>query len=144
MFWRGFTYVFNMASLYQCSSCLFASPTMEDLVNHICLNPPFNGNEAFCFVFFFSNQGYSRDLRTWNIRVYRSAPAIQKFVSLSLFVFLELEEISFVGEDICAAALQQAGASTSTAQSPKFLERWEDNHVRLLISSFSKFKDLFG
>lgn len=87
-----------MASLYQCSSCLFASPTMEDLVNHICLNPPFN----------------------------------------------ESEESSFVGEDICAAALQQAGASTSTAESPKFLERWEDNHVRLLISSYSKFKDLFG
>ena len=49
-----------------------------------------------------------------------------------------------MGEDICAAALQQAGASTSTAESPKFLERWEDNHVRLLISSYSKFKDLFG
>ena len=44
----------------------------------------------------------------------------------------------------CAAALQQAGASTSTAESPKFLERWEDNHVRLLISSYAKFKDLFG
>ena len=24
------------------------------------------------------------------------------------------------------------------------MERWEDNHVRLLISSYSKFKDLFG
>ena len=51
VFSRGFTCVFNMASLYQCSSCLFASPTMEDLVNHICLNPPFNGNEPFCFGF---------------------------------------------------------------------------------------------
>lgn len=39
---------------------------------------------------FFSNQGYSRDLRTWNIAgMNRSAPAIKKFVSLSLFVFLE-------------------------------------------------------
>ena len=51
VFSRGFTCIFNMASLYQCSSCLFASPTMEDLVNNICLNPPFNGNEPFCFVF---------------------------------------------------------------------------------------------
>ena len=66
-FLRGFTCVLNMASLYQCSSCLFASPTMEDLVNHICLNPPFNGNEPFFFRFFFANQGYSHDLRTWNI-----------------------------------------------------------------------------
>ena len=31
-----------------------------------------------------------------------------------------------------------------TAESHKLLERWEDKHVRLLISSYSKFKHLFG
>ena len=53
-----------------------------------------------------------------------------RVVSLSLFVFLEWEEISFVREDICAAALQQPGASSSTAKSPRFLERRDENHVR--------------
>lgn len=73
---------------------------------------------------------------------------------MTLF-FPESEQIPFVGEDICALAYQQAdlervsnsdaGSVTSVdAESPKLLERWEDSHVRFLIASYSKFKNLLG
>ena len=73
---------------------------------------------------------------------------------MTLF-FPESEQIPFVGEDICALAYQQAdlervsnsdaGSVTSVdADNPKRLERWEDSHVRLLIASYSTFKNLLG
>lgn len=70
--------------------------------------------------------------------------------------FLESEEIPFVGQDICAMAYEEAARVSPSdvdsivsldnvslsAESPKFLERWKDKHVRLLISLYSKFKKL--
>ncbi len=73
--------------------------------------------------------------------------------------FLESEEIPFVGQDICAMAYEEAeraslsdvnsivsldnvSLSDESPKCPKSLERWEDKHVRLLISLYSKFKKL--
>lgn len=80
-------------------------------------------------------------------------------IILVTFLFPEFDEIPLVGEDICALAYQQAAASNIsdihvnsnlstghvTAESPiQYLQRWEDRHVHLLISSYSKFKNLLG
>lgn len=37
-----------------------------------------------------------------------------------------------------------SNSSQPSAESPKFVERWDDRQVRLLISCYSKFKHLFG
>jgi len=74
------------------------------------------------------------------------------------FLFLEFDEIPLVGQDICALAFQQATLSASdvlvnsslasddvSAESPvQYLQRWKDKHMRLLISCYSKFKNLLG
>jgi len=74
------------------------------------------------------------------------------------FLFLEFDEIPLVGQGICALAFEQAASSASdvlvnsslasddeSAESPmQYLQRWEDKHVRLLISCYSKFKNLLG
>lgn len=64
------------------------------------------------------------------------------------FLFQEFDEVRLVGQDICVLLFQQAALSTSddvSAESPvQHLQRWEDKHVRLLISCYSKFKNLLG
>ena len=65
-------------------------------------------------------------------------------------LFSESEEIPESGEGILHLAYEQAStsgigiASNPVAESPSLLERWEDRHVRLLMSCYSKFKHLLG
>ena len=71
---------------------------------------------------------------------------------MTFFFFSESEEILGEADDVCALAFMQAEQALTPevvspdnvrAESHKLLERWEDRHVRLLISSYSKFKHLF-
>ena len=72
---------------------------------------------------------------------------------MTFFFFSESEEILGEADDVCALAFMQAEQALTaevvspdnvSAESHKSLERWEDRHVRLLISSYSKFKHLLG
>ena len=66
--------------------------------------------------------------------------------------FFSSESEGNVGEDIRTLSFVQAEQASTpatpevvspdnvSAESHKLLERWEDRHVRLLISSYSKFK----
>ena len=92
---------------------------------------------------------------TYRINKQSNTSGVSRDIERVTFFFFSESEGN-VGEDICTLAFVQAEQASTpatpevvspdnvSAESHKLLERWEDRHVRLLISSYSKFKHHLG
>ena len=86
---------------------------------------------------------------TYRINKQSNTSGVSRDIERVTFFFFSESEGN-VGEDICTLAFVQA-EQASTPATPEVVspdnvsaERWEDRHVRLLISSYSKFKHHLG